>query len=307
MRIVEQPIEDVGIIVGRFQVHELHAAHLDLISTVVTKHPRVIVFLGVSPCLLTRYNPLDFESRKQMLLSAFPGITVLYVKDVRENAAWSADLDRKIGDVVNPLQSVVLYGGRDSFIRSYSGRYPTKELVPEVFVSGDAIRSGLSKCVKNTPEFRAGVIWAAYNQFPKVYPAVDIALFQEGLKNILLGRKPSETKYRFIGGFADPGSASYEEDAKREVNEEAFDGEISEPVYVGSFDARDWRYQHDVDTIRTILFASQVVFGTPRPADDICEVRWFPFNRFDYKTRLVEGHIPLWEKLMSFMVGKTSL
>ncbi len=34
---------DVGVIVGRFQVNELHEAHIDLITSVTNKHDRVLV------------------------------------------------------------------------------------------------------------------------------------------------------------------------------------------------------------------------------------------------------------------------
>jgi bifunctional NMN adenylyltransferase/nudix hydrolase len=63
---------DVGVIVGRFQVPELHDAHKDLIETVCDKHDKVIIFLGLSPLMVTRENPLDFESRKQMILESSP-------------------------------------------------------------------------------------------------------------------------------------------------------------------------------------------------------------------------------------------
>jgi bifunctional NMN adenylyltransferase/nudix hydrolase len=53
-------------------VPELHDAHKDLIETVCDKHDKVIIFLGLSPLMVTRENPLDFESRKQMILEQFP-------------------------------------------------------------------------------------------------------------------------------------------------------------------------------------------------------------------------------------------
>ena len=39
---------DVGIIVGRFQVHTLTDAHVKLIDNVKKRHEKVIIFLGVS-------------------------------------------------------------------------------------------------------------------------------------------------------------------------------------------------------------------------------------------------------------------
>ena len=49
---------DIGVIVGRFQVHDLTEGHRDLIDTVANRHDKVIVFLGTPrDSKLTRNNP----------------------------------------------------------------------------------------------------------------------------------------------------------------------------------------------------------------------------------------------------------
>lgn len=276
MKKVEKPTADVGVIVGRFQVHELHTAHLDLIQSVCNEHEKVIIFLGLSPLMVTQNNPLDFESRKQMLLEKFPQAIVMYMKDTPSDETWSKELDEKIKDLVSPTQSVVLYGSRDSFISHYSGRYMTQELMQEVYISGSEIRKNISKTVKNSPEFRAGVIWASGNKYPTCFPTVDVAIFNEDYTKVLLARKPKESKYRFVGGFADPKSDCYETDARREVMEETT-LEVSDPVYVKSFKVEDWRYKNEVDCIKTLLFKAKVIFGRPTPSDDLAggDLRWF--------------------------------
>ena len=40
MKEVTAPAADVGVIVGRFQVHELHQAHRELIQYVMDRHDR---------------------------------------------------------------------------------------------------------------------------------------------------------------------------------------------------------------------------------------------------------------------------
>src|SRR5690242_6721581 len=107
---------DVGVIVGRFQVPELHPSHKNLIRYVVEKHPKVIIFLGNPATLGTRNNPLDFEMRKQMILTDFPEAIVLIANDCVNDEVWSKNLDSAISSVTTPNQKVVLYGGRDSFI-----------------------------------------------------------------------------------------------------------------------------------------------------------------------------------------------
>lgn len=45
---MRKQIGDVGVIVGRFQVHQLHDAHIHLIKSVYDTHAHTIVVLGVS-------------------------------------------------------------------------------------------------------------------------------------------------------------------------------------------------------------------------------------------------------------------
>lgn len=266
---------DVGVIIGRFQIHELHKAHKALIEAVRSRHDKVIIFLGLSPLKVTDRNPLDFEARKQMILEQYPEINVLYIKDVNNDEIWSKRLDEMISDLISPAQTVVLYGGRDSFINHYSGRYPTVEFEQDVWISASEERKGISrKSVKASPDFRAGVVWAASNRFPVCYPTVDIAIFNEDQTKILLARKPYETGWRFVGGFADPADDSYENSAIREVAEET-GLEITPPIYIGSCKIDDWRYRSEADKIKTLLFAARQVFGRPTPMDDIAELRWF--------------------------------
>jgi bifunctional NMN adenylyltransferase/nudix hydrolase len=280
--------QDVGVIVGRFQVPELHDAHMELIQTVCDRHGKVIIFLGLSPLMVTRENPLDFEGRKQMILAKFPHVNVLYIKDQPDDEVWSRNLDTQIDDVITPNQTVLLYGGRDSFISHYSGKHPSEELESQVFVSGSEIRKEVSRTsVRGTPDFRAGVVWAAFSQFPQCFATVDVAILNEDGSKILLGRKANEKKFRLIGGFSDPKSPSYEADARREVSEEA-GIEITDPVYVGSYLIDDWRYRKEPDrVIKTLLFEAKHMFGTPKPGDDIAEVKWFDL---DWDLDVVPNH-----------------
>jgi bifunctional NMN adenylyltransferase/nudix hydrolase len=189
-----------------------------------------------------------------------------------------------------------LYGSRDSFISHYHGKYKTQELIQEIYISGSETRKTISKKVKNTSEFRSGVIWAAYNQHPKCFPTVDVAIFNEDYTKLLLARKSKEDKYRFVGGFADPKSESYEADARREVGEET-GLEIDNLNYLGSFTIDDWRYRGEADKIKTLFFATKVSFGRPQANDDICEVRWFDFNSNAIGDNIMPVHIPLIQHL----------
>jgi bifunctional NMN adenylyltransferase/nudix hydrolase len=288
---------DVGVIVGRFQLPSLHEAHLDLIQKVTTTHPRVLLFLGLSPCKCTFNNPLDFQTRKKMILQKFPDVEVHYIEDMQDDNLWSNKLDSEITKLIGPKLTVLLYGGRDSFICHYHGKFKTEELVPTVFVSGKEIRKNVGIKSKDTPEFREGVIWAVENQYSAVLPTVDIAIYRkiENDFEILLGRKPNELGYRFIGGFASTQSENYEQDAKREVIEET-GLEVGTPKYLFSALVNDWRYRGEQNKIKTLFFIAQYVFGTPHASDDIAEVKWFKYSTLTDEV-FVETHKQLFYKL----------
>jgi bifunctional NMN adenylyltransferase/nudix hydrolase len=291
-------VATVGVIVGRFQVPRLHDVHKDLIKIVSTAHPKTIVFLGLSPLLGTRNNPLDFECRKKMVLSDFPEVTVLYIKDCRSDDDWSRVLDKQISDIIGPNDTVLLYGGRDSFIRHYTGKFATQQLESDRYISGSEIRKEISKRTKESAEFRAGVIWSAYNHYPTAYCTIDAAIFDNDGERILLARKPAETAYRLVGGFSDPGSPSLEADVRREIMEEA-NIEVTDPVYVGSALIDDWRYRNEIDRIKTTLFACRYMMGSPRGGDDICEVRWFKLSDIKPGDVVLEHH-----KLLKMLAAK---
>lgn len=287
---------DIGVIIGRFQVHELHGAQRDLIDHVLGKHEKVVVLLGVSPLPVSTSNPLDFESRKQMILAYAPDVTVLYVKDMPSDDIWSRKVDEMIDDIASAGQTAVLYGSRDSFIQHYTGKLPTQELMAEKVLSGTLVRKQIAKSsTRATPDFRAGVIWASQARFPTVFTTVDVAILDHNQKRLLLARKAHDKLYCFVGGFADPTSTSFEADAIREVREETT-LEIGDLRYLGSHQINDWRYRSEPDGIRTLFYAAAYVFGRPEPQDDIEELRWFDLEE-DLSSKIVPYHRPLYTML----------
>ncbi len=291
----KEEVSDVGVIVGRFQVAELHQGHKILINSVVQRHKKVLMFLGLSHVKSSLNNPLDFEARKQMILQEFPEINVLYIKDNVSDKIWSQHLDERINDLITPSQTVTLYGSRDSFIRNYHGSFPCKELKQSVFVSGKEIRKQIHNSVKASKEFREGVIWATSNQWPKCYSTIDCAIIDSDRSRILFGQKRDEDMFRFIGGFVQPGH-TLEETVRKEVYEETH-LEISDPKYLSSFVIDDWRYRGEQDKITTSLFYAFVMFGRPEPDDDIHLLKWFPIvdNRIMID---IEQMMPAHKKLL---------
>ena len=299
LKTIEESAE-VGVIVARFQVPELHEEHKALIQRVVTTHPRVIVILGLAAdaCKCTFNNPLDYPTRKAMIEREFPNIEVLYIKDVGNNEIWSRDLDRIIHTQIGPSQKVVLYGGRDSFVPHYKGSFPAIELVPSRIISGKEIRRNVGVKCKNTKEFREGVIWAVENQWPGALPTVDVAIIDKSTMSVLLIRKSNKAEYQFVGGFASPNAENYEEDAAREVQEET-NLECKDYTYIASAKINDWRFRSEKNKIKTIFFAAEYVRGTPQVNDkieNIAELRWVPLKELK-EEMFIEEHAILFKLL----------
>ena len=291
-----------GVIVGRFQVHELHDGHMELFRAVRALHNRIIVFVGVSPTGSTKRNPLDFETRKRMIQAKFPEFTVLPLKDTMTDEMWSKNLDDKIKEVVN-YGSVTLYGSRDSFVPHYSGHYtPIQLSLPPVKVSGEDIRASLTNTVMESADFRAGIIYAAMNQWDRVITCVDVIIFCKGPNGpeLLLGKKEGEPGWRFIGGHAEATTPNFETDARKEVLEETGLDLIS-LRYVGSAIIPDWRWEKEASKIKSLVFVGETMTFGARASDDIAETRWVKLNDM-HPGLLVPTHIPLFQVFVQDLI-----
>jgi bifunctional NMN adenylyltransferase/nudix hydrolase len=103
----------------------------------------------------------------------------------------------------------------------------------------------------------------------------------------MLGRKRGQSGFRFIGGFSDPNSETFEDDARREVLEESHII-LSEPEYICSMKIDDWRYSHATDCIKTTFWIGDRIGGSPQADDDIEEIRFFNIEDFIYE----KGYAP---------------
>ena len=302
--------DGVGAIIGRFQVDELEAGHKSLINSVVDRHDRVIIVLGLSAVRSTKDNPLDFASRAAMIKEQYEDITIVYVNDQSSNEQWSSTVDNIISSQLPPGNKITLYGSRDSFAKCYSGRFGVKELLQEDYISGTEIRKKTALRPIMSRDFRKGAIWACHNRYDTSFQAVDMAVIDdrvtEGGTRILLGQKPNEDKWRFFGGFTEPSISDNDGDflemnAIRETKEES-NLDVKDPEYVGSFRVDDWRYAGERDKIATALFVAKYNGGVPEPKDDIAKVKWFNLHHFRaesfLKDNLVNTHKPLMLKLL---------
>lgn len=309
---------DFGVAVGRFQVADLHYAHIKIIYDMLISHKKVLLLLGVPQVKGTNKDPLDFETRKTMILKQFPDIQVLPIEDHSSNSVWSAKLDRIVKGGTNsgkksggvfPKGSVVLYGGRDSFLTHYEGVLPTKEFPKINHWPGSDVRKKIGKTVKDSSSWREGQIYLTQNQYPRLFTTVDIAIikldYADGLirkdlhHQVLLAQKEGETTWRFPGGFVDPSDNNLEEACRRELYEET-DIEVDDFQYISSHLVDDWRYRNTPDKIMTNFFVGYYIYGSIfQPKDDICDLGWFPINKETEKL-VIKGHIKMFINLKRY-------
>lgn len=299
---------EIGVIVGRFQTNELHDGHVSLINSVLEKHKKTIILLGVANIQNTERNPLDFASRKMMIQKLYPTITILPIRDTRFNEKWSQDVDSII-TVPYGDKKTVIYGSRDSFIPFYSGKNTVIELEPSIEYSATNIRAEVAKETLDSKDFRSGVIYNSFNQRPITYPTVDIAVINDN-GEVLLARKPNEQLFRFVGGFTDREDDSYEIAARRELNEETTLSALS-LKYVASQKINDWRYANEKSGIMTTLFSTYTWdgMGIPVASDDLGkggELKYFSIDKLsdaDYVTRnIVPEHVQLMNTFIAAVI-----
>jgi len=290
-----------GVIIARFQTPYLHEGHRSLIDKVRTEHNKLIIVLGASSVSGSRRNPYDYHTREKMLKKEYPEVVVLPISDHPSDKAWSQNLDMLLANVF-PTEQFLLYGSRDSFIPFYSGKFETSELPVHGDYNATELRKQYADKVFDSNDFRAGILYAYHNQYSKVYPTVDIALFRNNKTELLLGKKTINNKWRFVGGFADPEDENYESAAKRELMEECGELEVGTMTYETSAKINDWRYRSEVDKIITLLFSTDYIAGEPVAQDDIAELKWFKFAEIPAmisQGQLNEEHLDLFNFMLT--------
>lgn len=289
----------LGVVIGRFQIHELHEGHIALLDHVEQRHEEMLILVGHNQVRFNTADPYPFHIRKMMLESRYPRATILPLPDSpRSNAHWSEVVDRKV-EVTSYTGQAVLYGSRDSFIPYYSGRFPTEELPEFPERSATQVREAAASELHDDPMFRLGWLAAIQSQYAVTDPTVDIAIVTPDGEWVLLGRRGPDSPLRFFGGFVDPEDDSYEMAAARERAEEALDIEVGEPEYLGSARIDDPRYARSKYGIMTTLFRMEFRGGEPVSGDDMAEggtewVRIVPAE----KARIATEHHVLFDLLL---------
>lgn len=120
-----------------------------------------------------------------------------------------------------------------------------------------------------------------YIPFPISLSTVDIVPYyinKNGNIFLLMGRKPKQEKFQFVGGFRDPAETN-EYAASRELNEEAsIKLDENRFKFHGTYWIDDRRYKDSVHKITTALFTVEITYDEmilAKGADDMEEVKGF--------------------------------
>lgn len=308
---------DLGVVVGRFQIDQLHPGHRFLLDTVNEQCEKMLVVLGVGPLPTTCRKPLPFETRRAMILAIYPDAIVEALEDHPDDVIWSENLDGiidalgyySIWDTKPPsfiendkTNKVKLFHGRDSFREVYSGQFNVVEIEQaDLGLSATLHRQQIATTPELAPEFARGVIWANENKFPTVYGTVDMAAFDEYDKWVCLITKAGRDGLMFPGGFADPECWDDQEDAVRELREETGLYEVKELRYVGSTRVEDWRYAGEEDCLRTRMFTCKIPDSSAdiTAGDDAETAEWYQWAILTEES-FNPCHVPLFKMLKEY-------
>jgi bifunctional NMN adenylyltransferase/nudix hydrolase len=313
----------VGIIYAPFQVPDIgRSEYADILDGIKHDHETLIFLLPVRRMPPSPSVPLDFRTRKGMLEYdgydlVFPVTQHKYPKD------QVAALDAAIGTAMGSLQNARYVGTPvtlwvdSSFETTYREHTKKKHrLKSKSFIAIErTLREGSFSDVERNEYFRHGVIDALHAQFPVQFPVVDIAIFRRtdspSTTQLLLGRKPGETNFRFPGGFKDRTDKSLEVSVIREAQEETLaagvDGTkvFTYPKYIGSMNVNEWRYADDPWGIVTMFFRVDFTGKESdiKAGDDLEEVKWFDLEEIKASNFPIEGeHVHLLRMLISTLV-----
>lgn len=284
------------IILGYFQCPFLTEKQIKCLADLQSTVDQVAIWIREAPVPCTKRQPFSGKQRTEMFAEFFPSFETRLLSDQKQAKKWSEMLDAEIaqnrGEAHLKLYAEPQIGLRDYVGNEVFGILETDFSETDFSHISEAQEIGL-KSVSSSVAFRLGILNALKRRYPTAFATVDVAIFRGN--EILVGQKPDETKWRFLGGFVDPTDANHEAAAIREAFEESgVTVEIQKRI--GSCRIDDWRYRYEEDQIISTLFQAQYVAGEATPTDDIARLEWKLFSSLTVED-LVPDHQGLFKML----------
>lgn len=153
----------VGIVIGRFQVPNLHSGHVHLINSAMEDSDELIIFIGEGKESFTKRDPFPAFIRRKMIRSLYPTAKIYTILDKDTDEEWVKLIDEFITKITDPEDDIVMYGSRDSFIDTYKinkGKYQCEFVAELKGFSGTQIRESVANTIVNSSDFRRGIMYA---------------------------------------------------------------------------------------------------------------------------------------------------
>lgn len=305
----------LGVLIGRFQVPEMHEGHRFIVRQMLEQCDQVLVLFGSANRATSVKNPFSYRERRLSTFRLFPEVLMAPLNDYLYNdSQWMADVAATIEGCRESLENdfqanfdVLLYGHHKDG-NDYLNWFPQYEYVninSDIDISGTEIRNSFTHLLPENVQ--ADMKYFAKEKLLfKDYPFPDALNISCGdavvecLGHILLIRRkytPGAGNWALPGGHKET-NETYLQCALRELGEET-NLRIPQQVLVGSIKStRLFDSPKRSSGIPKITLAVHMVVkpdpdgSLPRAngLDDASETRWVPINDVLNSYKLHDDH-----------------
>lgn len=308
-------MKKLGVLIGRFQVPQMHEGHRFIIHRMLEQCDEVLILFGSANRTRSVKNPFTYRERQQATLQLFPTVLTAPLNDYMYNdSQWMADVAATINQVVENVCvdhqenfEVLLYGHHKDG-NDYLNWFPQYEYVninSDIDISGTEVRNSFMHLLPDNVQADAAYFAKERETFKNYpYPAsLNICCGDavvECLGHILLIKRkftPGAGNWALPGGHKNT-NETFLQCALRELIEET-NIRVPEPVLLGSIEStRLFDSPKRSSGIPKLTLAVHMVVkpnpdgSLPRAngSDDAVETRWVPTSDILNKYRLHDDH-----------------
>ena len=308
-------MKKLGVLIGRFQVPQMHEGHRFIVRQMMEQCDQVLVLFGSANRTRSVKNPFTYRERREEALKLFPNIWTAPLNDYLYNdSQWMADVAATIEDArveacdqFETAVEVVLYGHHKDG-NDYLKWFPQFEYVninSDIDISGTEVRNSYAHLLPENVQADMKY-FAKERQTFKSYPYPDSLniccgdAVVECLGHILLIKRkftPGAGNWALPGGHKNT-DETFLQCALRELKEET-NIRVPEPVLLGSIKStRLFDSPKRSSGIPKLTLAVHLVVkpnpdgSLPRAngSDDAAETSWVPIADVLNKLKLHDDH-----------------